>query len=168
MDAGLLVLRLTLGLIMAAHGSQKLFGWFGGYGLRGTGGFLESLGFRPGRFFAAAAGGSEVVSGILVALGFLGPIGAALMVSVMIVAAGSVHWKHGLFAATNGIELPLLYAAGATAVALTGPGAISLDAVLGLTSAWTPSFTWGVLALGVLAGIGNLAGRRTVPQVATA
>src|SRR5215216_4385515 len=101
MDAGLLLARVTLGLLMAAHGSQKLFGWLGGYGLNGTGGFFEALGFRPGRLFAAAA--------------------------------VSVHRQHGLFAMTNGIELPLLYGAGAVALASTGPGAYSLDAVLGLT-----------------------------------
>jgi len=107
---GLLMLRLVVGLAMAAHGSQKLFGWFGGHGLAGTGGFFEMLGFKPGRLFALAAGATEVLSGILVAAGFLGPIGPALMLSVMIVAAVTVHWKHGYFAQSNGIELPLLYA----------------------------------------------------------
>src|ERR1700676_3808151 len=107
MDTGLLIGRVVFGLLMAAHGTQKLFGWFGGYGLAGTGGFFESLGFRPGRFFAALASSAELVGGTMVALGFLGPIGPALMLSVMIVAAASVHWHHGLFAASNGIEVPL-------------------------------------------------------------
>src|SRR5690348_1964904 len=108
-DTGLLLGRLVFGLLMAAHGSQKLFGWFGGYGLAGTSGFFESLGFRPGRFYATAASVGEIVSGLLLAVGFLGPIGPALMVSVMIVAAVSVHLKNGVFAQNNGIELPLLY-----------------------------------------------------------
>src|SRR5205823_3541045 len=86
MNEGLLVARLVLGLLMAAHGAQKLFGWFGGYGLTGTAGFFEQLGFRPGRLFAAAAAVGEVVSGVLVALGLFGPVGPALMLSVMIVA----------------------------------------------------------------------------------
>src|SRR5215218_10580670 len=90
---GLLVGRLVLGLLMAAHGSQKLFGWFGGYGLNATGEFFVQLGFRPGRLFALAASVGEVASGLLVALGVLGPIGPALMLSVMIVAAVSVHWQ---------------------------------------------------------------------------
>ena len=81
MDAGLLVARTVFGLVMAAHGSQKLFGWFGGYGLAGTGGFFESLGFRPGRFFAALAGSGELFGGLLLALGFLGPVGPALVLS---------------------------------------------------------------------------------------
>src|SRR5215204_6968662 len=75
---GLLLLRIVVGLAMAAHGSQKLFGWFGGHGLAGTGGFFEMIGFRPGRLFAMAAGVTEIASGLLIALGFLGPIGPAL------------------------------------------------------------------------------------------
>jgi putative oxidoreductase len=165
MDAGLVVARLVFGLVMAGHGSQKLFGWFGGYGLAGTGGFFESLGFRPGRFFAALAAGTEVVSGLLLALGLLGPVGPALILSVMIVAAVSVHWQGGLFAQSNGIEVPLLYATAAVALALTGFGAYSLDAALGLGSIWTPAVTWAALAIGALGGFANLALRR--PQAIT-
>lgn len=159
MDTGLLLARMVFGLLMAAHGSQKLFGWFGGYGLAGTGGFFESLGFRPGRFFAAAAGATELSAGLLVALGLLGPLGPALIVSVMIVAMATVHWQHGLFAQNNGIEVPLLYAAAAVAIALTGPGAYSLDALLGL--GWPAAVIWTALALGALGGAANLAVRKT-------
>src|SRR5262245_17095405 len=154
MDAGLLLGRVVLGLLMAAHGSQKLFGWFGGYGLAGTGGFFESLGFRPGRFFAAAAGFSEVAGGLLVALGLLGPLGSALIIAVMIVAIATVHISHGLFAQNNGVEVPLLYGVGAAAIALIGHGAYSLDAVLGLT--WSAEVIWVVLGLGILGGFANL------------
>src|SRR5262245_5126738 len=84
---GLLALRIVVGLAMAAHGSQKLFGWFGGHGIAGTGGFFEMIGFKPGKLFAAVAGTTELLSGLLIAVGFLGPIGPALMLSVMIVAA---------------------------------------------------------------------------------
>ena len=163
MDAGLLVARVVVGLLMAAHGSQKLFGWFGGYGLTGTAGFFEALGFRPGRFFATAAAVSEIGSGVLLAAGLFEPFAAAVMVSVMIVAAVSVHWQHGLFATANGIELPLIYGVTAAALALTGPGAYSLDAVLGLASLWTPGVVLAALALGVLAGIGNLSVRKAAP-----
>jgi putative oxidoreductase len=166
MDIGSLVARLVLGLLMAAHGSQKLFGWFGGYGLVGTGGFLEALGFRPGRLFAGAAAVSELAGGLLLVLGLLGPVGPALIVSVMIVAALSVHWQHGLFATSNGIEITLLYAAGAVSLALTGPGLYSLDALVGLASLWTPAVTAVVLAAGILGGIGNLALRRPAPPAA--
>jgi len=157
---GILIVRLVIGLIMAAHGAQKLLGWFGGYGLRGTGEFFVQLGFQPGPAFAAAASISEIVSGLLVALGFLGPIGPALMLSVMIVAAVTVHLEHGLFATNNGIELPLLYGAGAFGLALTGYGEYSLDALLGFAGRWSTSFTWIVLALGVAGGFVNLALRR--------
>ena len=160
-SAGLLVGRLVLGLLMAAHGTQKLFGWFGGHGLAGTDGFLESLGFRPGRVFAAAAALTEVGGGLLVALGFLGPVGPALIISVMIVAALTVHWGHGLLSTSNGIEVPLLYAAGGLALALTGFGAYSLDALLGLGPLWTPSVAWTVIGLGVVGGIANLFARRS-------
>src|SRR3981189_1818294 len=98
MDAGLLIARLILGLAISAHGAQKLFGWFGGYGLNGTGGFFESIGFRPGRLFALAAGLAEFGGGVLTALGFLGPAGPALIILVMMVALLTVHLPHGFFA----------------------------------------------------------------------
>jgi len=166
MDLGLLVARLVLGPLMAAHGAQKLFGWFGGHGLSGTGGFFESLGFRPGRLFTVAAGVGEVGSGILVALGLLGPVGPGLMLSVMTVAIFSVHWRNGVFAMSNGIEVPLLYAAGAVALAFTGPGSYSVDQVLGASSLWTPAVSVAALVVGVLGGVGNLALRRTPAPVA--
>lgn len=161
---GLLVARLVLGLLMAAHGAQKLFGWFGGYGLNATGEFMVQLGFPAGRAFASAASAGEIASGLLIALGLFGPIGPALMISVMIVAAVTVHLKNGVFATSNGIELPLLYATGALAIALAGFGPFSLDALLGIAPIWTPRITALVLAVGVLGGFANLVIRR--PQVA--
>jgi putative oxidoreductase len=159
LSLGLLLARVVIGLLMAAHGAQKLFGWFGGYGLRKTGGFLEQLGFRPGTAFAAAASISEVASGLLVAFGFLGPIGPALMIAVMIVAAITVHW-HGLFATSNGIEVPLLYAAAAFGLALTGFGQYSLDAWLGIAGRWPATVTWIALSAGIVGGFANVALRR--------
>ena len=164
MDTGLLIARIVFGLLMAAHGSQKLFGWFGGYGLAGTGGFFQQLGFRPGRFFAATAGATELVAGLLVAVGLLGPLGPALVVSVMLVAIATVHWQHGVFASTNGIEVPLLYAVAAVALALTGFGAFSFDAALGLT--WSAEVAWAAIGLGVLGGVANLAIRKTSAEAA--
>ena len=149
---------------MAAHGSQKLFGWFRGYGLQGTGGFFEGLGFRPGQVFAALAGLAESGGGALLALGFCEPVAAALIVSVMIVAVGSVHWGNGLLATSNGLELPLLYGGVATALTLTGSGAYSLDAALGLEALWTPAFKVGVLAVGLIGGVANLLMRRPAGQ----
>jgi putative oxidoreductase len=165
LSIGLLLVRVVIGVIMAAHGAQKLLGWFGGYGLRGTGQFFEQLGFQPGPAFAAAASISEIVSGLLVALGFLGPIGPALMISVMIVAAMTVHWEHGLFASNNGIELPLLYGITAFGLALTGFGQYSLDNWLGIAGHLPMTDTWIALAIGIVGGFGNLALRRR-PAVA--
>lgn len=162
LSAGLLVVRLVVGLLMAAHGSQKLLGWFGGHGIAGTGMFFETIGFRPGRFFATLAAATEVVSGLLVALGLLGPVGPALMLSVMIVAAVSVHWKNGLFAATNGIEVALFYGTVAAGLALIGFGRYSLDAVLGLATLYTPTWALVALTVGILGGVGNLLARRPV------
>jgi putative oxidoreductase len=166
LDLALLIARIVFGLLMSAHGAQKLFGWFGGYGLHTTGEFFVQLGFRPGRAFATIASAGEIASGLLVALGFLGPVGPAIMLSVMLVAAISVHWKNGLWAASNGIELNLLYATGALGLALAGFGAYSLDTLLGIRAAWTPGITWTVLSVGVLGGILNLVTRRRSPGVA--
>ncbi|HEX7807654.1 MAG TPA: DoxX family protein [Thermoanaerobaculia bacterium] len=159
MDLGFLIARIVFGVLMAAHGAQKMFGWFGGYGLTGTVGFFEGLGFKPGRLFAAAAAGGEIVSGLLIAFGLFGPIGPALVLSIMIVAAVTVHW-HGVFAMSNGVEVPLLYATAAVALALTGFGRFSLDALLGITNLWTPAIVAGTLAAGVAGGIINLSLRR--------
>jgi putative oxidoreductase len=168
MDAGLLVARLVLGVLMAAHGSQKLFGWFGGYGVNGTAGFFEALGFRPGRLFVVTAAAAEILGGLLLAAGFLSPVASGAIVAVMIVAGFSVHWTHGLFATTNGIEVPLLYGTGAVALALTGPGAYSIDTLAGLTPYWTPAVAVAALALGAIGGAANLALRRPAGQPAAA
>src|SRR5437660_12853981 len=104
MDIGLLLLRLTTGLTLAAHGAQKLFGWFGGPGLSSTAQFFEVLGFPPGRRHALMAGLVEIGGGPLLALGFVTPFAAAPIVRVMLLAALSVHLKNGFFAQTGGYE----------------------------------------------------------------
>jgi putative oxidoreductase len=167
LNLGLLLIRVIFGLVMVAHGAQKLFGWFGGYGLAGTGGFFESIGFRPGRLFAATAALSEFVGGWLFTLGLFGPVGPALILAVMLVASISVHWRNGLFAATNGVEVPLLYATAVVGVALIGFGTFSLDALLGYATIWTPALIGLALAVGVIGGLANLLLRKkpTTPTV---
>jgi putative oxidoreductase len=156
----LLIVRLVVGLAIAAHGAQKLFGWFGGYGLAGTGGFFESIGFRPGKLFAGASGAAEVLGGLLVVLGLGGPIGPMLIISVMVVAILAVHLPNGFFVANNGIEHPLLFAALAFMFAFVGYGAYSLDYAFGWSAVWTPALDWVFVGLGILGGLLNLAARR--------
>ena len=144
MSIGLLILRLVVGLSLAAHGAQKLFGWFGGYGLAGTGQFLEQLGFRPGRRQAAQAGLAEALGGLFLAAGLLTPAAAAAVVAVMLVAAVSVHVKNGFFAQAGGYEYTLVLGAVALALAFTGPGALSADQALGIARSGA---AWGLAAL---------------------
>jgi putative oxidoreductase len=163
MAIGLLILRLVVGLTLAAHGAQKLFGWFGGYGLAGTGGFLEQLGFFPGRRHALFAGLAELVGGLLLALGFATPLAATLIISVMFVAIATVHLKHGFFNHNQGYEYNLILAVVALSVAIIGPGPVSVDAALRLQDAGP---VWGLAALlaAVIGGAVQLAGRK-VPAV---
>ncbi len=167
MDTGLLILRLVVGLTLAAHGAQKLFGWFGGYGLSGTGQFLEQLGFRPGRIYAAQAGAAEFFGGLALAAGLATPAAAAAIIGVMLVAAVTVHLKNGFFAPSGGYEYLLVLSTAALALALTGAGSFSLDALLGISR---PGLTWGVLALGagLAGGIVPLVTRDTTESSATA
>ena len=160
MSFGLLILRLAVGLTLAAHGAQKVFGWFGGYGLAGTGQFFEQLGFRPGRVQAALAGTAELVGGLFLAAGFLTPAAAAAIVAVMLVAAVSVHIKKGFFATNGGYEYTLVLGGAALALAFTGPGAFSLDQALGIS--WSGD-AWGLasLAAGLIGGALPLLARKT-------
>jgi putative oxidoreductase len=167
MDIALLIVRLVIGLGMAAHGSQKLFGWFGGYGIAGTGGFFEGLGFKPGKLFALMAGLGETGSGLLIALGLLGALGPALLVVVMITAVASVHISKGFFVSNGGWELNAVYVAAAVGLAFTGYGAYSLDRVLNLnvlTASTDPTQVWIALGIAVVIALINLGVRRPAPQ----
>ncbi len=157
---GLLLARLIVGLSLFGHGAQKLFGWFGGYGLAGTGAFFEGLGFKPGSLFALLAGLGEFVGGALTLLGWLNPIGPALIISVMIVAMFSVHWPKGFWNNNGGYELNLTVIAAVLALAFVGPGQLSIDAVAPIPALASPSVTWIILGIAALGGLLSLGARR--------
>lgn len=122
MDIGLLIVRLVIGLMFVGHGAQKMFGWFGGYGLKGTGGWLESIGVKPGVLMAFMVALFEIVGGLSFALGLWLPVGAALIVITMIGGIVTVHGKNGFWATANGYEYNVVLIAIAVGIALIGAG----------------------------------------------
>jgi putative oxidoreductase len=152
-DLGLLVLRVGVGVVFSLHGFQKLFGWFGGGGFDGTSRWFASLGFGDGRVAAALAGASEIAGGLGIALGLLTPAAAAAVVGVMTVAAFVNHASKGFWSAGNGWELNYYLMVVAVAVAITGPGALSVDALLGIDDVGTPLLR-GAAVLMLGAGLG--------------
>lgn len=130
-NLALLFLRLVVGALFVGHGTQKAFGWFGGYGIAGTAGFMEQLGLKPGRLHATAAAFGETAGGLLVLLGLWTPVGAALIVAVMLVAIKTVHLAKGVWNTNGGFEYPLTLIAVALFLAANGPGTYSLPALLG-------------------------------------
>jgi putative oxidoreductase len=148
MKLGLTALRATLGAVFLAHGTQKLFGWFGGPGLEGMGKGLDSMGLKPGRRNALIAGTAEAGGGALLGTGFLTPLGSAATIGVMTQAIRSVHWSKGFFVTQGGYEYNLTLIAAAFALADTGPGPISLDRALG-TERKGPLWALAALAAGV-------------------
>jgi putative oxidoreductase len=159
LNLALLVARLV-GLGMAAHGAQKLFGWFGGHGLAGTGGVFEKLGFRPGKLFALAAGAGEFFGGLLLALGLGGPLGPALIVLVMTVAGLTVHVKNGFLQGKNGFELNAVYIALALVLGYSGPGELSLDHALHLHVLGSIMQVTIAFAIAVVLALLNVVARR--------
>lgn len=130
MELGLLIIRVVIGLLFIGHGAQKLFGMFGGYGPKGTGGWMESVGIKPGVAMAVIAGLIELIGGTMFGIGLFTPVAAILIALTMVGAIVKVHGPNGLWATSNGYEYPLVVLAVVIGVALTGAGAYSLDAVL--------------------------------------
>jgi putative oxidoreductase len=158
MDLALLALRVVVGLVFVAHGSQKLFGAFGG-GLNATADMFDAISLRPGRVHARAAGAAELLGGALLALGLVTPIGAALTIAVMVAAVVTVHAPKGLWNTNGGYEYNAVMIAAAFALAGTGPGGWSLDDALNI--GWA-STAWAIAALaaGLAGGLLTVLGGR--------
>jgi putative oxidoreductase len=124
---GLTILRIIAGLTFAAHGSQKLFGWFGGYGLVGVGQWMESIGLAPGYLMALLAGSAEFVGGLALIVGLLARPAAAVLAVTMLVAIATVHMANGFFMSNNGYEYALVLMVISLAVLVEGAGKLSLD-----------------------------------------
>lgn len=122
-----LALRIPIGIIFMAHGAQKLFGWFGGYGLEATGQWMASIGLQPGYLMALAAGSAEFFGGALLLLGLLTRPSAAVLAFTMVIAIFSTHIQHGLFMSNNGYEFALAMLAASVALTLRGAGSVSID-----------------------------------------
>lgn len=157
-DVGLLILRVVLGLTMAAHGYNK---FFGKGGLKGTAGWFDSMGMKPGMFHARVAATTEMAAGLGLAVGLLTPIPAAGFVALMFVAAWTVHKANGFFIVKEGWEYNLVLAASAVGIATTGAGKLSLDYALMRNSGVYDYLQgwWGLAiaaVLGLAGGIGQL------------
>ena len=154
MNLALLIGRVAIGLGFAAHGAQKLFGWFGGSGLNKTGEFMIKLGWQQGRLFGTLASTSETIGGLLIALGLLWPLGPALLILMMVTAGITVHMKNGFFNGKNGWELNMVYGMSALILTFTGPGDYSLDRFIGLD--WLYNAKYEVIAVALAVAIGLL------------
>ena len=153
-DVALLILRVVAGLTVAAHGAQKLFGWFDGPGRVNWEKGLEKQGLKPARFWAYLNILGELGGGLSLAFGFLTPLGAAGVFGAMLFAIASAHWKNGFFNSKRGIEFPLALLTVATAIGIAGPGAISLDQLFGIHL----PYPWLFVILAIIAILVDLVG----------
>lgn len=166
MKVGRLLLRAAVGSFFIGHGTHKLFGWFGGRGLKGTADVFESMGLKPGIVHASAAGAAETFGGAGLLLGYRTPLASASIISVMLTAINRVHLKNGPWATNGGYEYNVVLAAAATALAESGPGSLSLDALRGKERSGA---RWGLFSL--LLGAAGAAGAhlfaesRATPEV---
>ena len=160
-DVALLALRVPVGGLLAGHGAQKLFGWFGGPGLQGTAGWLESIGLKPGNRWAPVAALSEFGGGLLTAFGFLHPLGPISILAAMSMATIKGHGGKPIWATAGGAELPVTNMAAALAIALAGPGRYSLDTAMRLR---LPVPLVVAAAIAAAAGVGT--GTATGPDAA--
>jgi putative oxidoreductase len=158
-----LILRIVVGTFFVGHGTQKLFGWFGGHGLDATAGMFESLGLRPGKRHATAAGLAETAGGTGIFLGAATPLASSVLIATMLTAIHRVHLKNGPWTTNGGYEYNLVLIAAAAMLAETGPGKPSVDAALGIEKSGTQ---WGLLALllGAIGAAGANAAANAAPE----
>jgi putative oxidoreductase len=164
MSFGIALLRAVVGGLFIGHGLQKLLGKFGGDGLEGTAGLFETLGLRPGKVHAAAAGSAETGGGALLAAGAATPLAASALTGTMTVAIAKVHGRNGVWAQQGGYEYPLVMMAALFAITASGPGALALD-----RRQWGPAWAMAALAAGVGGGMAmvKLGERFPEPEAAT-
>lgn len=153
-DTAFFILRLVAGLTIAAHGAQKLFGWFDGPGRANWEQGLEKQGLKPARIWAYTNILGELGGGLSLAFGFLTPLGAAGVFGAMFMAIASAHWKNGFFNSKRGIEFPLALLAMATAIGIAGPGLISLDQLFGIVL----PYPWLFVVLAIIAVLVDIIG----------
>jgi putative oxidoreductase len=167
-DLGLLVLRVLVGLVLAAHGAQKLFGWWGGPGLKGFTGWMASMGLTPAWLWGLMGGLGEFGGGLLLALGLLSPLGSLAIIGAMAMAIALAHWSKGFWGTKGGYEFPLVLLGASAVLGLTGPGAYSLDALLGI--ALPPLLFWaGLVVVAAIVAYGlSLTKQRAVANQQTA
>ncbi len=164
MELGMLILQVTIGLLLAGHGAQKLFGWFGGHGLAGTTSWLAGLGLRPARFWALIAGLAEFCGGLFTAFGLFHPLGPLAIIAAMLMAIALVHWPKGLWISNGGGEYNLVLIAIAAVLGLAGPGPYTLDRLLGIALPQPQTF-WAGLVVVLIGLLIALATRRVPGQV---
>jgi putative oxidoreductase len=165
MSVGRLASRLLIGGLFVGHGTQKLFGWFGGPGRAGTEAMMDNIGLRPGKVHAVLAGATETIGGTLLAAGLATPLASAAITGVMTTAIGKVHLPNGPWVSNGGWEYNAVLIGAVTALAETGPGELSLDHALGIERSG-PAWAIGALGTGAAAALLTMAlGRRGKPSL---
>jgi putative oxidoreductase len=167
MDLGLLTLRTAVGLVFAAHGAQKLFGWWGGPGMDRWTGVIEAMGVRPARLWAPISALNELGGGLLLAFGLIAPVAAAVLVAQSAVIVARVHWAKGFWNTQGGYEYPLVLGAVALGLAFTGPGSWSLDDLMPLDLLYQPLVIWILVALALAGSLVAIFMRPASPRPGT-